>query len=167
MEADAGGTWIAACAGHPLEVILIDDIAAGIMDALTLSGPGGMPSSLATKPPGGAGGLKAAILLSPWCSGNVMGVKLTASSDANFTAPVPALALLPGADTVSDGALCQEIFARNRANGATVQIQNYPGAGHTFAQALDDYGNPFGDYDAALAADVEKRIYAFLAERLN
>ncbi len=37
MEADAGGTWIAACAGHPLEVILIDDIAAGIMDALARS----------------------------------------------------------------------------------------------------------------------------------
>lgn len=141
--------------------------AAGIMDALTLSGPGRMPSGLTTKPPGGASGLKAAILLSPWCSGAVMGVKLTASTGADFTAAVPALALLPGADNNSDGALCQEIFARNKANGAVVEIQNYPGAGHTFAQALDDYGNPFGDYDAGLAADAEARIFDFLAERLD
>jgi len=141
--------------------------AAGIMDALTLSGPGGMPSGLTTKPPGGASGLKAAIVLSPWCSDDVMGVELTASRDADFSAAVPLLAILPGGDNISDGALCKEIFTRNRANGATVEIQNYPGAGHTFAQTLDDYGNPFGDYNATLAADAEARIFEFLAERLN
>ena len=141
--------------------------AAGIMDALTLAGPGRMPTGLNTKPPGGLSGLKAAVLLSPWCSNDIVGFNMLASVHDDFTASVPLLAILPSADGSSDVALCREILERNRAAGATVRIQSYPGAGHTFAQPLDDYGNPFPDYDAALAADAEMHIYNFLGERLQ
>jgi dienelactone hydrolase len=137
------------------------------MVALTLSGQDSMPTGLTAKPPGGADELKAAVLLAPWCADDILGYNMIASVHADFVAQVPLLAILPGADNISDVALCREILERNMANGATVQIELFPGAGHTFAQALDDYGKPFADYDAAFAADAEARIYEFLAERLQ
>jgi dienelactone hydrolase len=141
--------------------------ATGIMDALTLSAPGSMPTGLKAKPQSDLGGLKAVILLAPWCSDDVMGFNLIASVHADFAVQVPLLAVLPGADKVSDVALCRQILERNIVAGAPVHIQEYPGAGHTFAQPVDDYGNPFGDYDASVAADAEDRIFRFLGGRLD
>ncbi len=34
LEADAGGTLLAACAGHPLETLLSANLVMGIMDAI-------------------------------------------------------------------------------------------------------------------------------------
>ncbi len=36
-EADAGGVWLAACAGYPLEAVLIDGVAVAMMDAVARS----------------------------------------------------------------------------------------------------------------------------------
>ena len=47
-----------------------------------------------------------------------------------------------------------------------IEMVKYDGAGHTFAQPVDDYGNPFPDYDARLAKDAFDRIYAFLEAKL-
>jgi dienelactone hydrolase len=141
--------------------------AATIMDTLVLAAPDRMPTSLLEKPPAGLDGVRAAALLAPWCAGDVVGFNLIRAVHQDFARPVPVLAVLPDADTVSDVALCRDILERNRGRGVPVEMVRYQGAGHTFALAVDEYGDPFPDYDARLAADAFRRIHAFLEARLR
>ena len=141
--------------------------AATIMDALVLAGPDGMPTSLLEKPAAGLAGVKAAALLSPWCSADIMGFNLIRAVHEDFAHHVPMLAILPQADSAADPALCLEILERNAARGMEIEMVRVAAAGHTFAQPVDDYGNAFPDYDAELAADAWGRIYAFLKGRLR
>ena len=139
---------------------------ATIMDSLVLTAPGQTPTSLLEKPAGGFDGVKAAALLSPWCMGDVMGFNLIRAVHEDFAHHLPMIAILPQADIASDAELCLDILRRNKARGMEIEMVKYDGAGHTFAQPVDDYGNPFPDYDARLAKDAFDRIYAFLEAKL-
>ncbi len=141
--------------------------AATIMDALVLDAPGKMPTSLLEKPAGGLKGVKGAAMLSPWCSGDVMGFNLIKAVHEDFARRVPILAVLPEADTVSDQTLCRSILERHKAKGQSIEMIPVVGAGHTFAQEMDDYGNIFDDYDQAKAKDAWRRIHAFFKQRLG
>jgi dienelactone hydrolase len=141
--------------------------AATIMDAFVLDAPGKMPTSLSQKPPGGLKTVKGAAMLSPWCASDVMGFNLIKAVHEDFSRKVPILAILPGSDSVSDQALCQSILGRHKAKGQDITIVPVSGAGHTFAQENDDYGDQFEDYDAAEAKKAWGRIYAFFKKRLG
>ncbi len=141
--------------------------AATIMDALVLDRPGGMPTSLEEKPAGGLSAVAAAALLSPWCAGDIIGFDMLMAVDEDFARQVPMLAILPQADTVSDVALCAAILERNKAAGTMIEVVSVSGASHVFAQARDDYGNPFPGYDAEKAVDAWRRIVEFFKARLG
>ena len=141
--------------------------AATIMDALVLDAPGALPTSLTEKPAGGLGAVKGAAMLSPWCAEDVMGFNLIKAVHEDFTRHLPMLAIVPENDTTADPALCKAILDRNAAKGAPIETVMVEGAGHTFAQEKDDYGQPFADYDAKKAAEAWARIYTFFKTKLN
>ncbi len=141
--------------------------AATIMDALVYETPGRLPPGLKSKPSEGLRGVGAIALLAPWCAGDIMGFNLLRAVHEDFALEIPTLAVLPGADTISDQALCKKILARNRGNGAPIEIVPVAGAGHNFAIARDDYGNAFDDFDPGKSAAAWKRIYQFFKPRLQ
>jgi dienelactone hydrolase len=141
--------------------------AATIMDALVLDAPGRLPTSLLEKPAAGMAPVKAAAMLSPWCAADVMGFNLIKAVHENFSRQVPMLMVLPDGDTVSDTAICKDIASRNQALGGAIEVVDVPGAGHAFAQPVDDYGNAFPDYNADKAKDAWARIMAFFKAKLG
>ena len=141
--------------------------AATIMDALVLAAPGKMPTSIMEKPAKGLSGVQGAALLSPWCSKDVMGLNLIKAVHENFATQVPMIAVIPQSDTESDQGLCLEILNRNKAKGASIEAVIVEGAGHTFAQKEDDYGNPFPDYNPKKAKEAWNSIYAFFQKRFR
>ena len=141
--------------------------AATIMDALVLDAPGKMPTSIMEKPAKGLSGVQGAALLSPWCSKDVMGFNLIKAVHEDFATQVPMIAFIPQLDTESEQDLCLEILNRNKAKGASIEAVIVEGAGHTFAQAKDDYGNAFADYDPEKAKEAWDSIYAFFQERFR
>ena len=56
---------------------------------------------------------------------------------------------------------------RNKAKGGSIEAVIVEGAGHTFAQEEDDYGNPFPDYNPKKAKDAYNSIYAFFQKRFR
>jgi len=141
--------------------------AATIMDALVLDAPGRLPTSLLEKPAAGMAPVKAAAMLSPWCAADVMGFNLIKAVHEDFSRQVPTLMVLPDSDTVSDTAICKDIARRNRVLGGAIEVVDVAGAGHTFAQPVDDYGNAFPDYDADKAKDAWAEIMAFFKTKLG
>ena len=141
--------------------------AATIMHTLVLDAPGKLPTSIQEKPAKGLSGVQGAALLSPWCAEDVMGFNLIKAVHEDFATQVPMIAILPQADTVSDGALCLKILNRNKAKGASIEAILVDGAGHTFAQDKDDYGNAFADYDPKKATKSWNSIYAFFRKRFG
>lgn len=141
--------------------------AATIMDALVLAPPLRRPTGLSSSPEGGLAPLAAAVLLSPWCADDVMGIELTKAFDEDWNAEVPVLALLPGADKISDEELCAAIFRRHAEKGLPVSVLPLEKAGHAFFQKLDDHGNPQPEYDPALAAAAFDETIRFLRDHLK
>ncbi len=141
--------------------------AATIMDTLVLDAPGKLPTSIQEKPAKGLSGILGVALLSPWCAEDVMGFNLIKAVHEDFATQVPMIAILPQADTTSDGALCLNILNRNKAKGASIEVILVDGAGHTFAQGVDDYGNVFADYDPKKATESWNSIYAFFRKRFD
>ena len=137
------------------------------MDALVLDAPGKMPTSLNEKPKQGLKAVKAVSMLSPWCKGDVMGFNIIKAVHEDFAKQVPILAVIPTRDQESNITLCKEILERNKNNGVIVEIYLIEGAGHTFAQPMDDYGNPFPDYNPKLAKKAFDRIYNFFNKYLK
>ncbi len=134
--------------------------AATIMDALTLSAPDRMPLRMSEKPAIGLDTVKAIVLQSPFCMKDVFVVRVMASWKEDFSVKVPIQIILPGADNYAP--VCRKILERNKANGMPVDIITYKGAGHTFTQPTDDYGNGFPDYDKEKAEDAWLQKIAFL-----
>ena len=141
--------------------------AATIMDTLVLDAPGKMPTSIMEKPAKGLSGVQGAALMSPWCSKDVMGFNLIKAVHEDFATQVPMIAFIPQLDTESEQDLCLEILNRNKAKGASIEAVIVEGAGHTFAQAKDDYGNAFADYDPEKAKEAWDSTYAFFEERFR
>ncbi|MBT7357188.1 MAG: hypothetical protein HN809_12405 [Rhodospirillaceae bacterium] len=141
--------------------------AATIMDTLVLSAPGKMPTSIQEKPAKGLSGVQGAALLSPWCAKDVMGFNLIKAVHEDFATQVPIIAIIPQADTVSDEDLCLDILNRNKTKGASIEAVLVEGAGHTFAQEKDDYGNRFPDYNLKKSKEAWGAIYSFFKKRLG
>jgi dienelactone hydrolase len=134
--------------------------AATIMDALTLSASDRMPLKMSEKPAIGLDTVKAIVLQSPFCMKDVFVVRVLASWKENFSVKVPIQVILPGADRYAP--VCRKILERNKANDMPIDIITYKGAGHTFTQPTDDYGNGFPDYDKEKAEDAWLQKIAFL-----
>ncbi len=127
-----------------------------IMDALVMAPPQRKPTGLIDVPGNSLSNLKASVLFYPWCAGDIMGVELNKSLDEDWNVALPILAILPGADTVSDASICSAILSRHAAKGLPVTTLKLPGVGHTFDQTKDDHGNTQPEYDAAAT----KKSYA-------
>ncbi|MGO1117317.1 dienelactone hydrolase family protein [Rhodovibrionaceae bacterium A322] len=139
--------------------------ATSIMDALVYDAPGKKPTGLLEKPATSMSDLAGVVLLVPWCKDDVMGLNLIASVKEDFYAKPDTLAVIAGRDSVADNRLCRQILARNQAAGLPLEILEMENQGHTYLQSEDDYGQPFGDYDAAAAEETFDRVFAFMAAR--
>lgn len=137
---------------------------ATIMDAMVYDAPDRMPQGLSEPPSNGLTGLSKAVLVTPLCIDDIMGLNIVASVHEDFAASVPTLAILAGSDQTSDTPLCQAIFARNAAAGKPIEVVVVDGAGHTFMQSEDDYGQPFPDYDHEEAEAAWARALSFLRD---
>ncbi len=141
--------------------------AATIMDALVLDAPGKVPASLERKPARGLRDVRGVALLSPWCAKDVFGFNLIRAVHEDFSRTPAILSILPLSDSVSDVNLCKDILERNKAKGAPIEIVSVSGAGHTFAQMNDDYGNRFEDHDPGKSKEAWRRIHDFFERQLK
>lgn len=127
-----------------------------VMDLIAMTPPRRLPAGVAregVKPPDIAG----AILVYPYC-----GLGAWTRLDG-WRKPVPALALVAGADTVVDPAACPKVFEQLKEDGADIDLVIYPGADHVFD---DPFLAPKDRhmYDAEAHADATRRYETFLAE---
>ena len=141
--------------------------ATSVMDALTYSAEGKVPTGLTDRPANGATGFAAVLLTAPWCKADVMGFNLIASVHEEFAAFPPLLALLPMRDTVSNQKLCKKILERNRKYNVHLEIKTYQSAQHRFLFPRDSKGNKESHYERAAAEDATKSWLAFLDRHLK
>lgn len=134
-----------------------------IMDALVFSNPARSVPAISSAPQSAMNNLTAGILMAPLCMEDVFGVRIVEAVYSPFFTHKPVLAIIPGADTVSDVEACRVIFNREAANGSAIEVIEYAGAGHTFMAQTDDYGDPSPDYNQTDAEDAWSKIFQYLS----
>jgi dienelactone hydrolase len=129
-----------------------------VLDALTLSSPLQRPNGLTELPSRVLAGLRAAIVMYPYCG-------FPAAHRAGWEQRVPVLALLAGADRLTDSAACQAAFARVAERGVPVETVSFPAASHAFDHPVPD--NDFVRYDADLTRRAEDLAVTFLTRHFQ
>ncbi len=106
--------------------------------------------SLALAEPGQLEGLRAVAVLYPYCGA-------AASHTAGWSAPLPVMMLLAGADRRVSRPACEAVARDQKRRGQQIDLHVYAGASHAFdAEA----GSP-------LALDAQNRVQRFLARTMK
>ncbi len=125
-----------------------------VMDYLALEGAGRAPSSLKERPPKAA--IAGAILFYPYCGEG------TWSRVSAWKQQPAVLAFVAGRDSVVSPEECRVAAGKLKREGVSIDLVDYPEADHVFDDATL-VGGPYEYfYDAAAAADSERRVSAFL-----
>jgi len=133
-----------------------------ILDAMVFADPARPVPAISTPPENRLDGLRAGVLLAPLCLEDILGVRISQAVYEPLYSQAPLMAVLPGADTVSDMDVCQSLLARESGRGTPVTLAEYPGAGHTFMHQTDDYGDATPDYDRDAAEDAWGKVLDYL-----
>ncbi len=106
--------------------------------------------SLALAKPGQLDGLRAVAVLYPYCGA-------AASHRVGWSAPLPVLMLLAGADRQVSRPACEDVARGQMQRGRPIELHVYAGASHAFD----------AEAGAALTKNAQNRVQRFLARTMN
>jgi len=127
-----------------------------VLDALTYLAEDAAPPGLAALPEGGFSGVRASVLIYPYCSAPVR------ARDHALPLGHAVSALLVSEDVIAPPEHCAELFAREKSRGAAIEWELREGLTHAF-DAPDQPADPRMRYDAAAAQAARGQTAARLA----
>ena len=124
-----------------------------VMELLAMDQPNQLPTNLSAAPEGGLNGVAGVLFLSPFC-----GLPATVGP---WTADVPVLILIAGADPPASNDNCLALAARLKEQGRPVETYVYEGIGHAW-DVKDVAPGHTHVYHAETTEDSRARVRAFL-----
>jgi dienelactone hydrolase len=128
-----------------------------IMEALADTAAGRRPLALAEEAGQSLDGVRAAILIYPYCSFPIH------AEGGELVAGVPIDAVMAGEDAIAPIGACRELFSAARTAGAEIDWQVWDGQTHAFDEPREGGMDPRVRYDEGAA----ERAHRYLVDRLQ
>ena len=131
-----------------------------LLDALSFAEAGIAPPGLDRLPDAPLAGLKAGLLVYPYCGRTIR------ADQGAIAREVPLTAWLGGRDAIAPAKDCQALFERYRTGGVSVDATFYPDLTHAF-DAPDQSFDPRMQYDEAATRAAHARFAGWLETHLG